>query len=566
MRNSLLLDRRNGKRKISSSLASSDSPPSKGILPQHAKLSSRRRKNTEDLTFNAPRSRGRRRHPPLLFSSPCIRCSGCLSFVDDPQNVECTHCLCAWHGACRPKGIYVDHNWLCPKCAKEVTAINLTKSSKIEQKTEGQNLEAAESGASRRRGRPRGSRIHRDSTSSIYCNQTTSKHVKIPFTSIELDDESAAIISARNDLYNQLLEQSDSQKGDQMYSPRHRENTRSPIKRTRQNRQLALQEDTDMFLAAKGAFEEEKSDCNKSEAPSGSNFQWVYMGTGNKMKAVYNSPYPDDVRDAPSIYICTYCLKPTSDVDSYRIHQASLSQILFYYLENKISIYIYKISKVFQTYCPLHHPPGCEIYRDEKISFFEVDGADQKSYCRHLCLLAKLFISSKTLHHEVDTFLFYILTENSNEGCRIVGYFSKEKNPSKNNNLSCLLTLPNSQRSGYGRLLIDMSETFANQFELIDYLGLLYVSSSRSVRNVPHTSIKEMSLRTRIHPIDIVNQLMRDRLLVYKDGNYFVKTEKKAYKWPLALCRRRVVDESHIQWKPDFDVNALDPNKLNYYV
>jgi histone acetyltransferase HTATIP len=39
--------------------------------------------------------------------------------------------------------------------------------------------------------------------------------------------------------------------------------------------------------------------------------------------------------------------------------------------------------------------------------------------------VAKLFLSSKTLHHEVDTFTFYILTEHTPRGCAIVGYFSK---------------------------------------------------------------------------------------------------------------------------------------------
>ncbi|KAK6048684.1 hypothetical protein COOONC_13811 [Cooperia oncophora] len=71
-----------------------------------------------------------------------------------------------------------------------------------------------------------------------------------------------------------------------------------------------------------------------------------------------------------------------------------------------------------------------------------------------------LFISSKISHNEVATFLFYILTKNDENGCRIVGYFSKEKNPSRNNNLSCLLTLPSEQRNGYGHLLIDMSTFF----------------------------------------------------------------------------------------------------------
>uniref|UniRef100_A0A0K0DAM7 Histone acetyltransferase n=1 Tax=Angiostrongylus cantonensis TaxID=6313 RepID=A0A0K0DAM7_ANGCA len=90
--------------------------------------------------------------------------------------------------------------------------------------------------------------------------------------------------------------------------------------------------------------------------------------------------------------------------------------------------------------CPRVTPPGVEIYRDSSktLSFFEVDGAEElvsslglchyplmSTYCRNLCLFAMLFISSKTLHIEVGTFLFYVLTKIDDDGCRIVGYFSK---------------------------------------------------------------------------------------------------------------------------------------------
>lgn len=273
------------------------------------------------------------------------------------------------------------------------------------------------------------------------------------------------------------------------------------------------------------------------------------------MKALYASPYSEDILRAVNIFVCPFCLYPTGDQDVYRIHQSN---------------------------CPFHYPPGNEIYRDDGISFFEVDGALQRTYCRSLCLLSKMFISSKTLHHEVDTFLFYVLTEITPIGCRIVGYFSKEKNPSKNNNLSCLLTLPSERRRGYGRLLIDMSYELSRLerkvgspehplsdlglFTYRDFWRSSILCYLRSVRSVPHTSIKHMALSTRIHPTDIVNQLMRDKLLMYKDGNYFVKTGKRAYKWPLSVCRRRCVDREKLIWKPDFDVTQLDPSKLNYYV
>src|SRR5690606_13506228 len=42
-------------------------------------------------------------------------------------------------------------------------------------------------------------------------------------------------------------------------------------------------------------------------------------------------------------------------------------------------------------------------------------------------------------------------------GYHFVGYFSKEKRASSQNNVSCILTLPIHQRKGYGNLLIDFS-------------------------------------------------------------------------------------------------------------
>lgn len=32
--------------------------------------------------------------------------------------------------------------------------------------------------------------------------------------------------------------------------------------------------------------------------------------------------------------------------------------------------------------CPWRHPPGDEIYREDTISFFEVDGKKSKIYCQ----------------------------------------------------------------------------------------------------------------------------------------------------------------------------------------
>ena len=42
-------------------------------------------------------------------------------------------------------------------------------------------------------------------------------------------------------------------------------------------------------------------------------------------------------------------------------------------------------------------------------------------------------------------------------GCHIIGYFSKEKESAESYNVACILTLPQHQRFGYGKLLIEFS-------------------------------------------------------------------------------------------------------------
>lgn len=75
--------------------------------------------------------------------------------------------------------------------------------------------------------------------------------------------------------------------------------------------------------------------------------------------------------------------------------------------------------------CGVKHPPGDEVYRHGSISVFEIDGRKNPVYCQNLCLLAKLFLGSKTLYYDVEPFLFYVMTEYNSTGMHFVGYFSK---------------------------------------------------------------------------------------------------------------------------------------------
>ncbi|KAJ9295728.1 hypothetical protein DTO271G3_5751 [Paecilomyces variotii] len=222
---------------------------------------------------------------------------------------------------------------------------------------------------------------------------------------------------------------------------------------------------------------------------------------GYEIETWYAAPYPEEYSRNRVLYICEFCLK---------------------YMNSDFVAWRHKLK------CPAKHPPGDEIYRDGSISIFEVDGRKNPVYCQNLCLLAKLFLGSKTLYYDVEPFLFYVMTEYDELGCHFVGYFSKEKRPSSSNNVSCILTLPIHQRKGYGNLLIDFSylltrverktgspEKPLSDMGLVSYRNYWRLVLSYQLRNQKSpVSIAELSERTGMTPDDIVSGLEGLRALV----------------------------------------------------
>ncbi|XP_053988277.1 histone acetyltransferase KAT6B-like isoform X2 [Hylaeus volcanicus] len=145
----------------------------------------------------------------------------------------------------------------------------------------------------------------------------------------------------------------------------------------------------------------------------------------------YSSPFPQEYARLPKLFFCEFCLKYTKS-----------RAVLDRHMDK----------------CQWRHPPATEIYRCNGLSVFEIDGNVNKIYCQNLCLLAKLFLDHKTLYYDVEPFLFYAVTKNDKYGCHLVGYFSKEKHcPAQRYNVSCIMTLPQYQRQGFGRFLIEFS-------------------------------------------------------------------------------------------------------------
>ncbi|RMZ76528.1 hypothetical protein DV738_g4915, partial [Chaetothyriales sp. CBS 135597] len=159
------------------------------------------------------------------------------------------------------------------------------------------------------------------------------------------------------------------------------------------------------------------------------NLSKIQMGK-HEMEPWYFSPYPQEFSDVDMVYIDEFCLSYFSSKKAFERHRSK---------------------------CTMRHPPGNEIYRDDFVSFFEVDGRRQRTWCRNLCLLSKLFLDHKTLYYDVDPFLFYCMVTRDDYGCHLVGYFSKEKESAEGYNVACILTLPQYQRQGLGRLLIAFS-------------------------------------------------------------------------------------------------------------
>lgn len=261
-----------------------------------------------------------------------------------------------------------------------------------------------------------------------------------------------------------------------------------------------------------------------------------------EMDTWYSSPYPEEYSRLPKLYICEFCLKYAKSVTILRRHMAK---------------------------CIWRHPPGDEIYRKENISVFEVDGKKNKIYCQNLCLLAKLFLDHKTLYYDVEPFLFYIMTENDTTGCHIVGYFSKEKNSFLNYNVSCILTLPQYMRKGYGKMLIDFSYLLSKTEEkvgspekplsdlgLISYRsywkGVLLKYLSTFIGS--EISIKDISQETAINPYDIVSTLQSMSMLKYWKGKHLVLKRQDLIDEYLAKeaskKNRKAIDPSCLKWTP----------------
>uniref|UniRef100_T1IDC0 histone acetyltransferase n=1 Tax=Rhodnius prolixus TaxID=13249 RepID=T1IDC0_RHOPR len=128
--------------------------------------------------------------------------------------------------------------------------------------------------------------------------------------------------------------------------------------------------------------------------------------------------------------------------------------------------------------CNWRHPPGTEIYRNNDLSVFE--------------------------------------------GFHLVGYFSKEKHCQQKYNVSCIMTMPQYQKQGYGRFLIDFSYLLSKEEgqpgtpekPLSDLGRVSYHAYWKSIifeyldnHRDRDFNIEELSKNTGVHPQDIAEMM-----------------------------------------------------------
>jgi len=281
------------------------------------------------------------------------------------------------------------------------------------------------------------------------------------------------------------------------------------------------------------------------------NFEWLELGK-YRMKPWYFSPYPEELANLGTIYLCEFCLTAFSSKTKLQRHCQK---------------------------CVLLQPPGNEIYRDpvNKISVYEIDGRKNVKYAMHISLLAKCFLDHKTLYYDTEPFLFYVMTVYDDEGSHIIGYFSKEKESHEDYNVACILTLPCHQKQGFGRLLIEFSyeltkiegkhgspEKPLSDLGLLSYrsywsttiidliLDVYEENGSQSGSKHCQLSISEITEKTSIKKEDVIGTLQILGVIDFYQHQNVIAVEQDQvvfHEKQMKKIRKRIVP-SCIKWQP----------------
>jgi histone acetyltransferase HTATIP len=168
------------------------------------------------------------------------------------------------------------------------------------------------------------------------------------------------------------------------------------------------------------------------------------------------------------------------------------------------------------------------------------------------------------------------MTSNDDVGHHLIGYFSKEKQSSEEYNVACILTLPQYQRMGYGKMLIAFSyelskiekKTGSPEKPLSD-LGLLSYRSywadtilEKLYSHRGEITIAELSEATAFTIDDIMHTLHTLDMLKYYKGQFIICLSDKNIEYhEKNMKKNRVrIDPACIDWVPP----RFQPSQLRY--
>ncbi|KAB5555337.1 hypothetical protein PHYPO_G00032610 [Pangasianodon hypophthalmus] len=275
--------------------------------------------------------------------------------------------------------------------------------------------------------------------------------------------------------------------------------------------------DLDLFRKAQARASEDLEKLRmQGQITEGSNMIKTILFGRYELDTWYHSPYPEEYARLGRLYVCEFCLKYMKSQTILRRHMAK---------------------------CVWKHP--------QEMRFTEKEPS-----------LCSRWMGKKTRS--------IVRTCADNTGCHLVGYFSKEKNSFLNYNVSCILTMPQYMRQGYGKMLIDFSYLLSKVEEKVGSperplsdLGLISYRSYwkevllRYMYNFQgkEISIKEISQETAVNPVDIVSTLQSLQMLKYWKGKHLVlKRQDLIDDWKAKETKRgtsnKTIDPNSLKWTP----------------
>mmetsp|Transcript_21566 Transcript_21566/g.64234 ORF Transcript_21566/g.64234 Transcript_21566/m.64234 type:complete len:651 (+) Transcript_21566:41-1993(+) len=488
----------------------------------------------------------------------CKSCAVCESNANDDLMLFCDQCDQGVHMYClsTPLMELPEGEWLCPACAtgaypkirrsaSDISKFKAQRTRHLNRKSKGEAAAAAPTEKKRGPGRPKGSKNK---------GAKAAMAMAAPASPIALSKRKGPRSKKDKGKGKQKVELKDmGGRGGAILSPQRvglKANTFKRRKGEPESEDEMLYEEARRMALDAAARCREDDDSGAGAATdvraAGSDKSWIAIGS-YEVQAWYSAPYPEEYAVLPKLYLCDFCLKYMKSTEARNRHRRK---------------------------CELHgQPPGTEIYRSGPFQVWEVDGAASKIYCQNLCLLSKLFLDHKTLYYDVETFLFYVLTSWDAYGSHFVGYFSKEKNSMLEYNLSCIMTLPQFQRQGFGEFLIDFSYLLSRRERKLgspekplSALGKVAYTKywrAAAIKHVSHAegpiSIDDLATATGIQHLDITSSLNELGFLKkLEDGTVAIVVDPAVVKSNMERAERAkmrrsddlVVDEALLRWTP----------------